>query len=187
MHRLPVSGKPSYGEGDACVVPGARVRYSPNDDCLLSALAEYDSDNNKIALADVRFSKKVDEDFSWYAAYSLRDHRLWDFASSLYNPMTMKEDIFNEVLFHYAEVGFTHQPIDWFRYSPYVRWDIDENELDRIGTSFDFLTDCLGFRFYVEYENDYIYVDGYKYEHEFNFGFQLFLRAFGDGDRAMFY
>ena len=187
MHRLPVSGKPSYGEGDACVVPGARVRYSPNDDCLLSALAEYDSDNNKIALADVRFSKKVDEDFSWYAAYSLRDHRLWDFASSLYNPMTMKEDIFNEVLFHYAEVGFTHQPIDWFRYSPYVRWDIDENELDRIGTSFDFLTDCLGFRFYVEYENDYIYVDGYKYDHEFNFGFQIFLRAFGDGDRAMFY
>lgn len=163
------------------------MRYSPNDDCLLSALAEYDSDNNKIALADVRFSNKVDEDFSWYAAYSLRDHRLWDFASSPYNPMTMKEDIFNEVLFHYAEVGFTHQPIDWFRYSPYVRWDIDENELDRIGTSFDFLTDCLGFRFYVEYENDYIYVDGYKYEHEFNFGFQIFLRAFGDGDRAMFY
>jgi hypothetical protein len=150
-------------------------------------MAEYDSDNDKIALADLRFSQKVSEDFSWYAMYSLRDHRLWDFASSPYNKSSMSEDIFNEAMFHYAEIGYTHHPLHWFRWSPYVRWDVDKDELDRIGTSFDFLTDCLCFRFYVEYENGYKLVDGHEYDEEWNFGFQIFLRAFGDGSSPMFY
>jgi hypothetical protein len=119
--------------------------------------------------------------------YSLRDHRLWDFASSPYNKSSMSEDIFNEAMFHYAEIGYTHHPLHWFRWSPYVRWDVDKDELDRIGTSFDFLTDCLCFRFYVEYENDYKLVDGHEYDEEWNFGFQIFLRAFGDGSSPMFY
>jgi hypothetical protein len=97
MHKLPVSGKPSYGEGNGIIVPGARLRYSPEEDILLTMMAEYDSDNDKIALADLRFSQKVSEDFSWYAMYSLRDHRLWDFASSPYNKSSMSEDIFNDL------------------------------------------------------------------------------------------
>ena len=187
MHKLPVSGRPSYGEGNGIIVPGARLRYSPEEDILLTMMAEYDSDNDKIALADLRFSQKVSEDFSWYAMYSLRDHRLWDFASSPYNKSSMSEDIFNEAMFHYAEIGYTHHPLHWFRWSPYVRWDVDKDELDRVGTSFDFLTDCLCFRFYVEYENDYKLVDGHEYDEEWNFGFQIFLRAFGDGSSPMFY
>lgn len=187
LHRLPAPGKPGYGDGDAFVVPGARLRYSPDDDVLLAAFGEYDSDNNKIALAGMNFTQIVSRDFNWHATYTLRDHRIWDFASSPYDPARMKEDVFNVNLFHYAETGFTHQPIHWFRWSPYIRWDIEENELDRVGTSFDFLTDCLGFRFYVEFENEYTLVDGYDYDEEWNFGFQIFLRAFGDGDRAMFY
>ena len=69
--------------------------------------------------------------------------------------------------------------LDWFAWGPYVRWDIRENELDRIGSWFDYLTDCLGFRFIVEYQNAYTRIDGYEHKDDWSFGFYIYLRAFG--------
>ena len=54
-----------------------------------------------------------------------------------------------------------------------------EGEFDEIGTWIDFRTDCLGFRFSVSYENDFTCVDGSRYDHDWNFGFFVYLRALG--------
>ena len=80
---------------------------------------------------------------------------------------------------HFLHVGFQNQPLDWFAWGPYVRWDIRENELDRVGSWFDYLTDCLGFRFIVEYVNSYTRIDGYERKDDWSFGFYIYLRAFG--------
>ena len=50
---------------------------------------------------------------------------------------------------------------------------------DEIGAWIDFRTDCLGFRFSVSYENDFTRVDGSRYDHDWNFGFFVYLRALG--------
>lgn len=185
-HRLAVNGKPNYGEGDPLVVPGARLRWTPAEDIRLVTRAEYDSDDNKVALADVTLNHRLSRDFDWRLSYMLRDHRMWDFSSSPFDPAYMRTDTLNRTFFHLAELGFTHQPLDWFRYSPFIRWDLDENELDVVGATFDFMTDCLCFRFYVEYENECWLVDGARYDEDWNFGFQLILRAFGEGGRSIF-
>ena len=44
---------------------------------------------------------------------------------------------------------------------------------------FDFLTDCLGFRFSVSYENDIRRIDGSKQDNDLEFGFAIYLRALG--------
>ena len=51
--------------------------------------------------------------------------------------------------------------------------------MDRIGSWFDYLTDCLGFRFIVEYVNSYTRIDGYERTDDWSFGFYIYLRAFG--------
>ena len=185
-HRLAVNGKPNYGEGDPTVVPGARVRWSPVQDVRLGARAEYDSDDNKVALADFSLNHKLTRNFDWRLSYMLRDHRMWDFSSAPFDPSYMHSEAMNRAFFHLAELGFTHQPIDWLRYSPFIRWDIDENELDVVGATIDLMTDCLIFRFYVEYENECWLVDGARYDDDWNFGFQIILRAFGDSGRSLF-
>ena len=185
-HRLAVNGKPNYGEGDPTVVPGARVRWTPVQDVRLAARAEYDSDDNKVALADFTLNHKLTRNFEWKLSYMLRDHRMWDFSSSPFDPSYMRADTLNRAFFHLAELSFTHQPIDWLRYSPFIRWDIDENELDVVGATIDLMTDCLIFRFYIEYENECWLVDGARYDDDWNFGFQLILRAFGDSGRSLF-
>ena len=52
-------------------------------------------------------------------------------------------------------------------------------ELDAIGCWIDYLTDCLGFRLIVEYDNDYTRIDGSEYEDDWSIGFYVYLRAFG--------
>ena len=162
------------------------MRWIPVQDVRLAARAEYDSDDNKVALADFTLNHKLTRNFEWKLSYMLRDHRMWDFSSSPFDPSYMRADTMNRAFFHLAELSFTHQPIDWLRYSPFIRWDIDENELDVVGATIDLMTDCLIFRFYVEYENECWLVDGARYDDDWNFGFQLILRAFGDSGRSIF-
>ena len=44
---------------------------------------------------------------------------------------------------------------------------------------FDFLTDCLGLRFSVNYENAIRRVDGSKQKSDLDFGLAIYLRALG--------
>ena len=178
-HRLAHPGSPNYGKHAGFISPGARLRWTPADDIAFFARAEYDSDNNRLAFADVTWMQKVSKDFSFHFTYRLRDHRLWDFSSAPYDPSEMEEDAFNMAKYHQVEFGLTQQPLDWLAWSPFVRWDIRDGDLDSVGGWIDYLTDCLGFRLIVEYENDYTRIDGSRTRDDWNVGFYVYLRAFG--------
>lgn len=178
-HRLAKPGSPNYGKNDVYATPGARVRWFPADDLILRGQAEYDPDYNKLAYAEFEFRHLVNKDFNWYASYSVRDFRMWDFSSSPYNPVQMNGENFNWIDINCFEIGFEHSPVDWFAWSPFIRWDCSENELEEVGSWFDYRTDCLGFRFIVSYEDSYYRIDRSKYDSDWNFGFFIYLRAIG--------
>ena len=178
-HKLADVGRPNYGKTDCYVVPGARVRWAPDEDISLMARAEYDPDYNRVASADAGWQQVVTRDFKYNVSYMLRDFRCWDYSSTPYDPSRMTSDDMNYARFHYVNAGFENQPLDWFAWSPYVRWDLREGELDGVGSWFDYLTDCLGFRFLVEYRSAYTRLDGYERKDDWSFGFYIYLRAFG--------
>ena len=53
------------------------------------------------------------------------------------------------------------------------------NELDEVGSWFDILTDCLGFRFLASFEDSYNRIDGSKRRADVHVGFFIYLRALG--------
>ena len=50
----------------------------------------------------------------------------------------------------------------------------------------DYLTDCLGFRFIVQYENSFTTLDGYENDKDWSFGFYVYLRCFGADSSGFF-
>jgi len=185
-HKLADPGKGNYGKRDTYVSPGFRLRWTPAEDIMLMTRAEYDSDYNTVALGDFSWMQKVSKQFSYSATYALRDTRYWDFSSSPYDAREMREDSFNWINLHTVRLGCEYQPVDWFAFGPYIRWDLRENELDCVGAWFDYLTDCLGFRFIVDYENECVRSDGYRYDEDWSFGFYIYLRAFGPSSGSVF-
>ena len=170
---------PNYGEDAPIAVPGARVRWMPTSDVTLSARAEYDTEGDRLAYASLWWKHRLTERFSYYASFWARDHRRWDYSSSPYDAATMNRDDFNWVNYRFVEVGFEHELCDAVAWSPYIRWDCREGELDEVGTWIDFRTDCLGFRFKTSYENDFTRIDGSRCDHDWNFSFYVYLRALG--------
>ena len=177
-HRLAKPGSPNYGR-DGAIVPGARIRYAPFKDSLLAFRAEYESDRDSLAYASGSWSHKISEEFNYYINYELRDHRYWDFSS-------FALDEFNYAKTHSVEVGFRQTVCDWLQWSPFLRWDLREKEFDSVGAWVDYLTDCLGFRWLIEYENGYRTVDGYLRKNDFSVGFYIYLRAFGADSNNIF-
>lgn len=184
QHKLAELGKPNYGVHDINVMPGARLKWTPSDDISLGVRAEYDSDNNKLALAAVSFNQQLNKDFSYNLTYNLREYRYWDFSSLPY--ANQRVDEINQMQCHYAIVGFEYSPIHWIKVSPFIRYDFDANDYDAIGGWVDFLTDCLGFRWLIEYNNEYERVDGRKYDSDTSIGFYIYLRSFGTGNSGIF-
>lgn len=185
-HKLAKLDGPNYGKNGIYVMPGARASWKPAEGTSLSVRGEYDLDNNKLASGDLIWAQEVNKDFQYYVNYSIRDYRSWDFSSSPYDPNLMRNDDFNWAHYHFVKVGFTQQPLDWFAWSPFVRWDIKEAELDSVGAWFDYLTDCLGFRLMVEFDNEYTRIDGYRRKEEYNVGFYIYLRALGADSSNIF-
>ena len=184
-HKLAELGKKNYGKKSVYVSPGVRTRWRIDESATLNARVEYDADANAISFGDVAFSQTLSPTFQYSISYALRDARVWDFASSP-EAASWGEDFFNEIFIHTIRAGFTCSPVEWFAFSPYVRWDLDENELDSAGAWFDYLTDCLGFRLLVEYENGMTRIDGYDYDEDWNIGFYIYLRAFGADSGGLF-
>jgi hypothetical protein len=79
-----------------------------------------------------------------------------------------------------------HKVCHWLAWGPNVRWDLREQELDSVGAWIDYLTDCLGFRFSVEYINSFTTIDGFIYDEDWSFGFYIYLRCFGPGSGDVF-
>ena len=157
-----------------CVVPGFMMRFRPSNRFTFSSRTEYDIDDEKVAYADVNMRHQLTKEFSWYLGYIGRDHRLWDYLPSEYNR-------WNYQYSNIIRFGFQHQVCEWFEWSPFIRWDARRNELDETGVWFDFLTDCIGFRFSVNYENRIRRIDGSKQDSDLDFGFAIYLRALGAG------
>ncbi len=155
-----------------CVVPGFRARITPFRNMAFTTRIEYDTDHEKVAYADLAFTHHLTESFSYYLGYAGRDHRVWDYLNSEY-------DRWNYMLENMFQLGFRHQPCDWFAYSPFIRHDCRRNEVEEIGAWFDFLTDCLGYRLQMRYEDGYKRVDGSKLDSDFNVAFFIYLRALG--------
>ena len=108
----------------------------------------------------------------WHFGYIGRDHRIWSYLPSNY-------DRWNYQYSNILHLGFEHVVCDWFAWSPFIRWDARCNELDETGTWFDFLTDCLGFRFTVNYVNSVRRIDESKYKSDFEIAFLIYLRVLG--------
>ena len=186
-HRLAKAGYPNYGEHDCVVVPGVRVIWKPNSSIDFMTRAEYDSDNNQLALWDVGFKQALSTKASYFVNYNYRDTRWYDYSSAPYASSAKKyQDEFFDCNFQEIYAGFQYQPIDWFALGPYLRWDIKNDELDSAGAWFDFLTDCLGFRFNMAYDERYYTMDGTDHGDSWNFGFSIYLRAFGFDSASIF-
>ncbi|MBR3925090.1 MAG: hypothetical protein IKJ45_18380, partial [Kiritimatiellae bacterium] len=160
-----------YNRND-CVVPGFMMRFTPSNRFSFTTRTEYDIDSEKVAYADVHTEYRVSHDFMWQFGYIGRDHRIWDYLPS-------NVDRWNYQYSNILRLGFEHVVCDWFAWSPFIRWDARCNELDETGAWFDFLTDCLGFRFTVNYENSIRRIDGSKYKSDFEVAFAIYLRTLG--------
>ena len=170
----PKKAEDGYYNRHDCVVPGFMMRFRPSNRFTFSSRTEYDIDDEKVAYADVNMSHLLTQDFSWQLGYIGRDHRIWDYLPSEYGR-------WNYQYSNIIRAGFRHHLCDWFEWSPYIRWDARCNELDETGVWFDFLTDCLGFRFSIDYENGIRRIDGSKQRSDVEFGFAIYLRALGAG------
>lgn len=186
-HRLSRDpSDPMYGEHDVNVMPGLRTRLFPADGCSLSTRVEYDTDNNRLAYADVVWSQKVTTDFNYSLSFNQRNHRWWDFSSSPYNRAEQRDEAFNWAEFSYVELKAEHEICDAVAWGPFIRWDCKRGEVDEVGSWIDFRTDCLGFRFSASYENEFERVDGSKSSDDWRFGFFVYLRAFGASSGSIF-
>ena len=155
-----------------CVVPGFMMRLTPSNRFSFTSRTEYDIDAEKVAYADLNMEYRVSHDFTWQIGYIGRDHRIWDYLPS-------ELDRWNNQYSGIARLGFEHTVCDWFAWSPFIRWDARCNELDETGAWFDFLTDCLGFRFALNYENSVRRIDGSKHKSDFEVAFAIYLRTLG--------
>ena len=155
-----------------CVVPGFRARFSPYRNMSFGTRVEYDTDNEKVAYADVSFRHRLTDSFSYYISYAGRDHRIWEYLNSEY-------DRWNYELSNILMLGFRHDLCDWFAWSPFIRHDCRRDEVEEVGAWFDFLTDCLGYRIEVDYEESYTRIDGSKRDSDVDVSFLIYLRALG--------
>ena len=174
-HRLARLGDPNYGAHKPFTVPGVRVRWLPANDISLALRAEYDAQRDSLAFADLDWRQMLTDRFRYYTTFVHRDYRWWDFSSAPFSP----SEKFSFAHFSYVELGCEYDLCDPVAVGPYIRWSVDEDDLEEIGSWIDYRTDCLGFRLQVAYAHDYKRIDGSEYEHDWRVGFFVYLRAFG--------
>jgi len=186
-HRLAKDAEdPNYGKHRGKFVPGFRARWFPDEASALSARMEFDTETKRVAYADILWKQVLTKSVKWQLSFNTRDHRYWDYSSSPYDESLQRNEDFNMAKFSDVMASIEHELCHAFAWGPFVRWDCRESELDEIGTWFEFRTDCLGFRFYVAYENDYERIDYSRSDDDWRFGLNIYLRALGSDSRTMF-
>lgn len=185
-HRLADPGSPNLGERDLAAVPGVRLRWFPDEDTSLSGRLEYDVDDNCVALAEFGWRQRLARNFSCYASVFQRDYRWWDFSSTPYDASAVNSENFNRARWCFVEAGFEHELCDAVAWSPFLRWDCAEGTVDSVGAWLDLRTDCLGFRFLLEYSGRRERIDGTRVDDDWDVGFFVYLRAFGPDSGSVF-
>ena len=74
--------------------------------------------------------------------------------------------------------GFIHHINDTFAWSLYVRYNIEDGDLEETGGFFQYNLDCIAFRLNVDYLTSYTTDDGWKHDSDFRVSLGLWLRAF---------
>jgi len=166
----------------ACVVPGFRARYSFARNMSLSTRVEYDCDDERFAYADISFTHRVTDSFSWHATYTGRDHRIWDYLATESEQLSNgNTERWNWELDNVINLGFRHDVCDWFAWSPFIRFEARRSQVDEVGVWFDFLTDCLGYRVELSHEDRFRRIDGSKSSSDDSITFYIYLRSLGPG------
>ena len=154
---------------------GAKAVAAPTKDVDVKAQVEWDTDDDLIAYANLAAFYKVNENFRFGGGYLGRDHDLTDYG---YSPVAQ----WNRVKESLVYAGFTHALNDHWSYSPYIRFDARENDLDEVGGYIRFQLDCLVFQLRLAYVNEYMRIDGSERGDDFRVSFTMWLRAQKKGD-----
>ncbi len=164
---------PNYGSySHRAVTPGASARWRVDERSSLSARVEYDCQNDAVAYADVTWRQALSDSFSYYANYSGRDYRLWDYADTAIGAWNRSRE-------NILSLGFTHVVADPVAWSPFIRYDCRRNEIDETGSWFEYRLDCLAFRLSVAHQSSFMRVDGSKRRDDLRVAFSVYVRAFG--------
>ena len=67
---------------------------------------------------------------------------------------------------------------DTFAWSLYVRYNIEDGDLEETGGFFQYNLDCIAFRLNVDYLTSYTTDDGWKHDSDFRISLGFWLRAF---------
>ena len=162
-----------YGHHDVNFTPGVRARWMPDKNTTFGVRAEYNCDEDNLALMEVSWQQRLARDLKASLTYTCRNHRYYDYS------IIPGDDRLGNARYNYVTVQLEHDIVDWLAWGPFVRWDCNAGEYDEYGAWFDLRTDCLGFRFQMSETSGYTRNDGARYNHSVDFGAYIYLRAMG--------
>ena len=146
-------------------VLGLDATYKPTDSLTLATDFQYDPEENRLALWDINVRYDL-HPITLYAGYLRRHHEIYDYYWA--------DEIKDSVIYG----GFIHHINDTFAWSLYVRYNIEDGDLEETGGFFQYNLDCIAFRLNVDYLTSYTTDDGWKHDSDFRISLGLWLRAF---------
>ena len=156
---------------DGLRLAGTKMVYAPSEKIDMKAHAEWDTEKETFAYADLSSFYKLTEKFRFGGGYLGRDHDVYDYGVSAV-------DQWNRVKENLIYGGFTHDINDAWSYSFYVRYDLRYNDLDEVGGYIQYRLDCLVFQLRTAYENDFERIDGIsETDSDFRVALMVWLRA----------
>ena len=146
-------------------VLGLDATYKPTANLTLATDFQYDPEENRLALWDINVRYDL-HPITLYAGYLRRHHEIYDYYWA--------DEIKDSVIYG----GFIHHINDTFAWSLYVRYNIEDGDLEETGGFFQYNLDCIAFRLNVDYLTSYTTDDGWKHDSDFRVSLGLWLRAF---------
>ena len=150
---------------------GTKALYSPTEAVDLKAHAEWDTEEETFAYADLSAFYKLNEKVRLGGGYLARDHQLYDYGLS---PVEQWNRVKENLLYG----GFTHDINDTWTWSVYTRYDLRYNELDEVGGYVQYRLDCMVFQVRTAYVNSFDRIDHVsERDNDFRVALMMWLRA----------
>jgi lipopolysaccharide assembly outer membrane protein LptD (OstA) len=155
---------------------GMKTVFSPIESFQSRAVAEWDTEEDRLAYIDLNAHYKLTSRFSVGGGYMGRDHEMYDYASS---PVEQ----WNRAEYSVLYTGFFHEITDAWAWSMFVRYDTDEGSLDEVGGFIQYSLDCLVFQLRSGYRTSYTRIDGSEKDSDFRVSFIMWFRAMSPAQR----